>query len=126
MDRLTNADGVWRERMDADTINRLYKRLAAYEDTGLTPEEIMSAEDRRHACKIECLLREYNKLDAALGIACEWLEEANACTNLPDYIGDRDQTCSRRQENGACVKCLRDNFLKQAKEQEERSCMDFL
>ena len=39
MNRLTNRDGVWRERMDSDTINRLYKRLAAYEDTGFTPED---------------------------------------------------------------------------------------
>ena len=37
-------------------------RLAEYEDTGMTPQEIMEAEDRRHNCKIECLLREYNKV----------------------------------------------------------------
>ena len=48
--------------MDSDTINRLYKRLAAYENTGMTPEEIEAAEDRRHACKVECLLRKYNEL----------------------------------------------------------------
>lgn len=41
-------------------------RLKQYEDTGLTPEEIIAAEDRRHNCKIECLLRDYNKAWAQL------------------------------------------------------------
>ncbi len=37
-------------------------RLAAYEDTGLTPEEISEAANRRHDCKIDCLLKEYNAM----------------------------------------------------------------
>lgn len=36
--------------------------LAAYEDTGLAPEEIMAAANRRHDCKIDCLLEAHNKL----------------------------------------------------------------
>lgn len=40
----------------------IYALCAAYEDTGLTPEEITAAADRRHNCKIECLLKRYNEL----------------------------------------------------------------
>ena len=40
----------------------LRAKLMAYEDTGLTPEEIMAAADRRHNCKIDCLLAAHNKL----------------------------------------------------------------
>lgn len=36
--------------------------LAAYEDTGMTPDEIMAAANRRHDCKIDCLLEAHNKL----------------------------------------------------------------
>lgn len=39
MERLTTRDGVWRERIDSDKINHLYKQLAAYENTGFTPED---------------------------------------------------------------------------------------
>lgn len=42
--------------------NRLKDRLAAYEDTGLEPEEIVAAENLKHNCKIECLLKKYNEL----------------------------------------------------------------
>lgn len=37
-------------------------RLSAYEDTGMTPEEITAAANRRHDCKIDCLLEAHNKL----------------------------------------------------------------
>lgn len=43
-------------------VPKLYVRLASYEDTGLTPEEIMAAANRRHDCKIDCLLEAHNKL----------------------------------------------------------------
>lgn len=43
-------------------VPKLYARLAAYEDTGLTPEEITAAANRRHDCKIDCLLEAHNKL----------------------------------------------------------------
>ena len=64
MDRLTTHEKDRRPYVigaNAQTWGAIYDRLAAYEDTGMTPEEITGAEDRRHACKIECLLREYNK-----------------------------------------------------------------
>lgn len=43
-------------------VPKLYVRLASYEDTGLTPEEITEAANRRHDCKIDCLLEAHNKL----------------------------------------------------------------
>lgn len=39
-------------------------RLAAYEDTGLTPAEIKARMQRKCDCKIDCLLKEYDKLQA--------------------------------------------------------------
>ena len=41
-----------------------WERIAAYEDTGLTPEEITTAADRRHNCKIDCLLEKHNEVVA--------------------------------------------------------------
>jgi hypothetical protein len=40
----------------------LIHRVNAYEDTESTPEEIMSAADRRHNCKIDCLLEKHNEV----------------------------------------------------------------
>lgn len=45
-----------------EQLDVIYNRLAAYEDTGLTPEEINVRLQRKHDCKIECLLDEYNKV----------------------------------------------------------------
>lgn len=49
------------ERKGAPASNAVV-RLAAYEDTGMTPDEIMAAANRRHDCKIDCLLEAHNKL----------------------------------------------------------------
>lgn len=43
-------------------IGHAFDRLAAYEDIGLEPEEIVAAENLKHNCKIECLLKKYNEL----------------------------------------------------------------
>lgn len=48
MNRLTREDGIWRYAMDSDTINALYKRLAAYENSGLEPSEVQ---------RLACILR---------------------------------------------------------------------
>lgn len=45
-----------------DHAMEFYWRLKAYEDTGLEPEEIVAAANRRHDCKIDCLLKKYNEL----------------------------------------------------------------
>ena len=55
----------------ADVVSRsafdqIIDRLSKYEATGMTPEEIMSASNRRHDCKIDCLLKEYNALKEKL------------------------------------------------------------
>ena len=68
MERLTYFDnGYWRLKWkgceySAEWVNR----LAAYEDTGLEPEEIIEAENRHHDCKIDCLLQKYNELAGAV------------------------------------------------------------
>jgi hypothetical protein len=38
---------------------RACNKLAAYEDAGMEPEQIMEAANRKHNCKIECLLKKY-------------------------------------------------------------------
>lgn len=53
--------GGYRMTEDVQDQKRI-DRLAAYEDTGLTPDEIMAAANRRHDCKIDCLLAAHNKL----------------------------------------------------------------
>ena len=40
----------------------LRDRLMKYEDTKMTPQEITAAANRRHDCKIDCLLEAHNKL----------------------------------------------------------------
>lgn len=68
MERLTYFDnGHWRLKWkgceySAEWVNC----LAAYEDTGLEPEEIIEAENRHHDCKIDCLLQKYNELAGAV------------------------------------------------------------
>ena len=47
---------------DCEFLAQVCDRLAAYEDTGLEPEEITEAANKRHDCKIDCLLEEYNAL----------------------------------------------------------------
>lgn len=62
MNRVT----YWNEEYDCwsyhCSISDAAKLLAAYEDTGLEPREISEAADRRHDCKIDCLLIAYNAL----------------------------------------------------------------
>ena len=38
---------------DCPEINRLYERLAEYEDTGLTPEQIRELVERDKSCKVK-------------------------------------------------------------------------
>ena len=59
MERLTYFDGgKWRLKIgDTEYSGEAVDRLAAYEDTGLEPEEIFSAVDM---AKIACALRELN------------------------------------------------------------------
>lgn len=53
MNRLTNQDAYWigeefwtsAEEPDDDEIDKVYMRLKAYEDTGLTPEEVEKMRD---------------------------------------------------------------------------------
>lgn len=57
-------DGHWWIRLNGVVYGDFPEvdRLAAYEDTGLEPEEISEAANRRHDCKIDCLLKEYNAM----------------------------------------------------------------
>lgn len=71
MKRLTERDaqGRWRIREFTESLPAYWQacnRLAAYEDTGLEPEEIVAAANRRHDCKIDCLLKKYNELSDAV------------------------------------------------------------
>ena len=105
MDRLTRRMcGGWgvAEGYELNTLRGMrtvVERLAAYEDTGLTPEEITAAEDRRHQCKIECLLREYNKATAQLqkfrGLYIEMVKKhaddiCDKCANNPRITCGKD------------------------------------
>ena len=59
--------------VNADALHELVEQfkaltaqLAAWRATGMTPDEIIAAADRRHACKIDCLLAKYNDVVAQL------------------------------------------------------------
>lgn len=66
-------------------VPKLYVHLASYEDTGLTPEEIMAAANRRHDCKIDCLLEAHNKLlDEVQGLGgIDKIREVMQAPNAP-------------------------------------------
>lgn len=76
----------------ADVVSRsafdqIIDRLSKYEATGMTPEEIMSASNRRHNCKIDCLLKEYNALK-------EKLDKVVRCRDCKSYNKPRLGWCS--------------------------------
>lgn len=91
-DTLFVSDGT----MDGETVVALFftaawvcselrAKLMAYEDTGLTPEEIMAAANRCHDCKIECLLEAHNKLlDEVQGLGgIDKIKEVMQASNDP-------------------------------------------
>lgn len=41
--------------------SRAVDRLAAYEDTGLSPEDVIRFKKCNHQCHIDCILRHYEK-----------------------------------------------------------------
>lgn len=68
-------------------VRAILNKLADYEDTGLSPEEINARLQRKHDCKIECLLDEYNKLKDKLA-AYEDAEKQGRLIVLPCKVGD--------------------------------------
>ena len=57
----------WREQEECkcDCVGDAINKLGEYEDSGMTPEEVAARLQRKHDCKIECLLDQYNEaLDA--------------------------------------------------------------
>ncbi len=86
-------------------------QLAAYTSTGMTPDDITAAADRRHNCKIDCLLKKYNEACAQLAVVTAERDAAVAdihrcCDTCEWYrpscgsIGTK--RCSRSYEPSAC------------------------
>ena len=73
------------------------KRLAAYEDTGLEPEEIFSAVDM---AKIACALRELNVYKEFEDISTRWCDMKGGCVSSKGYprpcTEDRLLACIKR------------------------------
>lgn len=81
MERLTNRDGVWRERMDSERINRLYKQLSAYENTGFTPEDFDELCRFMSETRIALGFKTFDELRKAV--------EDGVIIRLPCKIGDK-------------------------------------
>jgi hypothetical protein len=68
-------------------LHEVKSELCAYKDTGLTPEEIIQAANRRHDCKIDCLLKKYNELKERLE-KYQDDEEKGLMAHLPCGVND--------------------------------------
>ena len=92
MERLTYFDsGKWRLKIgDTEYSGEAVARLAAYEDTGLEPEDIISAADM---AKITCALHEFNvykKLDSLARLReLAQADRDGRCVVLPAKIHDK-------------------------------------
>lgn len=94
MERLTirNSDGTV-SQPTTTSIEALFYRLAAYEDTGLEPEEIITGKELAEiACGLE-LLKKYQKL-GNFDRLCELAEadKEGRCVVLPYKIGSTIKT----------------------------------
>lgn len=89
MERLTYFDGgKWRLKIgDTEYSGEAVDRLAAYEDTGLEPEEVLPKEYAGEIMKSMILLKEYQKLGPIDRL--RELAQADRDGKLPKYtIGD--------------------------------------
>ena len=103
MDRLTYMDGgKWRMRIgDTEYSGEAVDRLAAYEETGMEPEDILSATDM---AKVACALHELNQYKE-LGDLDRLRELVEAdregrCVVLPCKVGDAIYEIVRHRNSG--------------------------
>lgn len=80
MDRLTNRGGVRLFRFGPDEIEAIYKRLAEYEDTGLTPQEFDDLCRTMSAARTRLGIMTFDELIKAL--------DGGAIIRLPCGIND--------------------------------------
>lgn len=106
-------DGVYSK----DVLEEMVERLAEYEDTGLTPDEIIEHEEMfkayRHVCggkspeEIERLQSENTRLKAERDKAVEDLENLIDCYCACNYCANLmpDGACEVERKHGVCT-CL--------------------
>ena len=112
-------------------IDEIMNCLAAYEDTGLTPEEISilkikseSALDPIEMAKIAIALRERDALKKALELMATYLVHFGRlnemlCDDIPQPLHLKYQPKNDGDyENEPCIQCVQEYYIQQAQEQE--------
>lgn len=103
-------------------INEAFKRLAAYEDTGLTPEEITALTAEPTVSKMEIVT-----LKKALDLASTYIVTLGMCDeNLCDDISQEHHLKYQPKndgnyENEPCIRCVNDYYIQQAQEEKDNA-----
>ena len=103
MKRLTYFDGgKWRLKIgDTEYSGEAVDRLAAYEDTGLEPEEVLPKEYAGEIMKSMILLKEYQKLGPIDRLReLKQADDEGRCVVCPCKVGDKLYEVERYRNSG--------------------------